>query len=150
MPESLGLTVDPKTACPIALVRRLYASSTTEGKRGQATVHRVLEISTMPPKQTSPGPALTMDRFHDYLASQSQKWADLIKNDPRRVCRVLLLYSPRGETVEGDTYDDIPILFQELKTVSHDSTSKSWKGLVDAGVITALSVHPPPCYDAEA
>lgn len=79
-----------------------------------------------------------MSGYHDHQATQFKKWADLIKNDPRRVCRALALYTPRGETVEGDSHDDVPILFQQLKTASGQSTSKSWKGLVDAGVITAL------------
>lgn len=88
-----------------------------------------------------PSTIYTMEDYHDHQAAQFKKWADLIKDDPRRVCRALALYTPRGETVEGDSHDDVPILFQQLKEASNESTSKSWKGLVDAGVITALWVH---------
>ncbi|EIW61879.1 uncharacterized protein TRAVEDRAFT_70123 [Trametes versicolor FP-101664 SS1] len=85
-----------------------------------------------------PSTIYTMEDYHDHQAAQFKKWADLIKDDPRRVCRALALYTPRGETLEGDSHDDVPILFQQLKEASNESTSKSWKGLVDAGVITAL------------
>ncbi|KAI0356557.1 hypothetical protein OH77DRAFT_1535531 [Trametes cingulata] len=91
----------------------------------------------MPPTSTSE-PVFTVPDYKNQFAAQAKKWEDLISNDPRRVYRTLLITTPRGETIDGDNFDDLPILFSVLKTVSGKSTSKPWKSLVDAGIIAAL------------
>ncbi|KAI0722981.1 hypothetical protein C8Q76DRAFT_721168 [Earliella scabrosa] len=70
--------------------------------------------------------SIPRDSFLNYQAALKKKWADVAKNDPRR------------KTVEGDEFSEIPLLFEELGTLSKQSTSKTWKGLVNAGIITAL------------
>ncbi|KAI0663118.1 hypothetical protein C8Q70DRAFT_1050807 [Cubamyces menziesii] len=88
----------------------------------------------MPPRK----PILSVPDYPRHLQAINQKWADLIKSDPLRVCRVLTLPSPKGETVEGDTFDDIPLIFDNLLSVAKESTEKTWKGLVEAGIVTSL------------
>ena len=88
----------------------------------------------MPPRK----PILSVPDYPRHLQAINQKWADLIKSDPLRVCRVLTLTSPKGETVEGDTFDDIPLIFDNLLSVAKESTEKTWKGLVEAGIVTSL------------
>ncbi|KAI0370196.1 hypothetical protein BV20DRAFT_1043932 [Pilatotrama ljubarskyi] len=90
----------------------------------------------MPPRNSEP--LFTLPDYKNQFTAQTKKWDDLIKSDPRRVCRALLITTPRGETVEGDNFDDLPILFHELKNVSSKSTAKPWKALVDAGIIAVL------------
>ncbi|KAI0332506.1 hypothetical protein GY45DRAFT_1360266 [Cubamyces sp. BRFM 1775] len=89
----------------------------------------------MPPTRK---PVLSVPDYPRHLQAVNQKWSKLIKNDPRRVCRALSLTSPTGETVEGDTFDDIPLIFDNLLPVARVSTEKTWKGLVEAGIVTAL------------
>ena len=84
--------------------------------------------------------SIPRDSFLNHQAALKKKWADVAKNDPRRVIRILSLNSPTAETVEGDEFSEIPLLFEELGTLSKQSTSKTWKGLVNAGIITALWV----------
>ncbi len=81
---------------------------------------------------------ISKTQFHDHQTVLKRKWANLAKNDPRRVVRALAVTTPRGETLEGDNYDEIPSIFEELKQLSSQATSETWKGLVDAGIITAL------------
>ena len=81
---------------------------------------------------------MSVPDYPRHLQAINQKWADLIKSDPLRVCRVLTLPSPKGETVEGDTFDDIPLIFDNLLSVAKESTEKTWKGLVEAGIVTSL------------
>ncbi|KAI0771939.1 hypothetical protein BD413DRAFT_547127 [Trametes elegans] len=83
-------------------------------------------------------PALSVPDYHRQYAVLNGKWADIIKNDPRRACRLLLLTSPQGEMIDGDVFSEIGLLFHELKSVSRQSTSRLWRGLVDAGIVTAL------------
>ena len=48
-----------------------------------------------------------------------------------------------GETVEGDTMNDLPYLVEALASVSKEPASRAWKSLVEAGIIPALCVLPP-------
>lgn len=72
------------------------------------------------------------------LKVQQDKWADLMEKDPRRVVRALGITTPRGETIEGDTFGDLPHIYDKLRRLSTQSKSKVWRGLVDAGIVTAL------------
>ncbi|KAH9853681.1 hypothetical protein C2E23DRAFT_820215 [Lenzites betulinus] len=91
----------------------------------------------MAPKR-SPFFIMPIKDYEGYANSQSQKWAELIKSDPRRASRALLLNTPTAESIEGDTFNDLPMLFQELIKASGDAATKTWKGLVDGGIITSL------------
>ncbi|OSC98731.1 hypothetical protein PYCCODRAFT_1396659 [Trametes coccinea BRFM310] len=90
----------------------------------------------MPPYPVDKMPAVS--NYPQHITGMVKKWTNRIKNDPRRVCRTLLLTSPSGETVEGDTFDDAALLFDLVKEAAKKPTSRDWRGLVDAGIITSL------------
>ncbi|KAI9067645.1 hypothetical protein FKP32DRAFT_1563333 [Trametes sanguinea] len=90
----------------------------------------------MPPFPVDKLPAVA--NYPQHITGMVRKWTNRIKNEPRRVCRTLLLTNPSGETVEGDTFDDAALLFDLVKETAKKSTSRDWRGLVDAGIITSL------------
>ncbi|KAI0650099.1 hypothetical protein C8Q79DRAFT_942261 [Trametes meyenii] len=89
----------------------------------------------MPPK---PEPFMTIPNYEKVFSSLTKKWTDIFENDPRRVCRLLLLNEFDGETLEGDAHNELGYAYIELKKLSRKSTSRTWKNLVDAGIITSL------------
>ncbi|KAH9893896.1 uncharacterized protein BXZ73DRAFT_63165 [Epithele typhae] len=70
--------------------------------------------------------------------SLSAKWERLVKEDPRRAVRVLLLHGVRDETIEGDTGHDLSYVIGHLRKMTFDAKSQDWRAMVDAGVMPAL------------
>ncbi|CDO73994.1 hypothetical protein BN946_scf185043.g43 [Trametes cinnabarina] len=76
--------------------------------------------------------------YPQHITKMVKKWVNLVNTDPRRVCRTLLLTNPNGETIEGDTFDDVALLVDVVKEAAKKSTSREWKVLVDAGITNSL------------
>ena len=125
----------PERKCPKVDHGTYCESLTGLAQISQSLLRGTSSASTMQRYDSIP-----RDSFLNHQAALKKKWADVAKNDPRRVIRILSLNSPTAETVEGDEFSEIPLLFEELGTLSKQSTSKTWKGLVNAGIITALWV----------
>lgn len=79
-------------------------------------------------------PADFMERHPERI----EEWKKIIRNDPRRVIRVLGLSGVRDETIEGDTPFDSQYIIAQLRDISKNAKSDTWKALVNAGIVGAL------------
>lgn len=76
-----------------------------------------------------------------HLAEETERrarWKVLISTDARRTVRVLTAAGCSPETIDGDTWWDIPSILSCLQDPSKSPQSAVWRRLVKAGLFTAL------------
>ena len=88
----------------------------------------------MPP----PSAVKATPNYMDQHPERIEFWKRIVRSDARRAVRVLALNGLNSETVEGDSVMDGMYVMAQLRELSRDAKSETWKALVDAGVITAL------------